>query len=158
MEQRGADKGGRGNREVTMGRWRKFRRLKKPMGADKHYNNLISGMKRRCHLSDVELLDVKAWLSGLKGTSPIACGYCEAWVDFVNISVDHAQPISRGGLSEPTNLIACCKQCNQAKGNMTQDEYRALLNAISAFEDGGERVLKRLVAAGNMFRGWRRRG
>ena len=31
-------------------------------------------------------------------------------------TVDHIQPLSRGGSDHPDNLQAACRACNQAKG------------------------------------------
>jgi HNH endonuclease len=38
-------------------------------------------------------------------------------------SRDHAIPKSRGG-GEGDNVIWCCHQCNQTKGQMTEQEFR----------------------------------
>ena len=38
-------------------------------------------------------------------------------------SIDHIQPISRGGATIPANLTACCSWCNSAKKDLTAVEY-----------------------------------
>jgi hypothetical protein len=38
-------------------------------------------------------------------------------------TVDHIIPKFRGGLDTPLNLVCCCKDCNELKGNMTKDEF-----------------------------------
>ena len=38
-------------------------------------------------------------------------------------TLDHLTPLSRGGTHFITNLVLCCTKCNNAKGNMTLDEY-----------------------------------
>lgn len=40
-------------------------------------------------------------------------------------TVEHKTPLNRGGRSEPSNLAAACNACNNAKGGMTEAEYRA---------------------------------
>jgi hypothetical protein len=42
-------------------------------------------------------------------------------------TVDHMQPVSRGGNSDLDNLMPCCSKCNQVKNNKTVEEYRAYL-------------------------------
>lgn len=39
------------------------------------------------------------------------------------LSLDHQQPLSRGGLNEPSNWRATHKQCNSEKGALTYEEY-----------------------------------
>jgi 5-methylcytosine-specific restriction endonuclease McrA len=37
---------------------------------------------------------------------------------------DHKDPLSRGGANHLRNLVWCCHDCNQSKGEMTLEEYR----------------------------------
>ena len=57
------------------------------------------------------------------------CVYC--WAHGLQ-TVDHAVPLSRGGNHAFSNLRPCCYDCNQDKGDMTEDEYRAHLRHRSA--------------------------
>lgn len=47
------------------------------------------------------------------------CQYCGSEE---HLTLDHVQPKSRGGLDTWTNLVACCKKCNIAKGDRTLEE------------------------------------
>lgn len=47
------------------------------------------------------------------------CGYCGSKK---NLTIDHVQPKSRGGLNTWNNLITCCSRCNSIKGDKTPDE------------------------------------
>lgn len=38
--------------------------------------------------------------------------------------LDHVIPLSRGGSSDPNNLVTSCAACNIAKGAKTPDEWR----------------------------------
>lgn len=40
-----------------------------------------------------------------------ACAYCPSPA----MGIDHVSPVSRGGLSEPGNLVPACKSCNSSK-------------------------------------------
>ena len=61
------------------------------------------------------------------------CSYCEDKITFKNISIDHIQPISRGGLKDSlTNIHFICLSCNMIKGNLTHDEYKKLLQFLLA--------------------------
>ena len=38
-------------------------------------------------------------------------------------TLDHKVPLSRGGLTTQDNLTAACQECNQKKGNLTEEEF-----------------------------------
>lgn len=46
------------------------------------------------------------------------CVYCGAHAG----TVDHVLPRSRGGANTWQNLVACCRPCNNRKGNQTPEE------------------------------------
>ena len=50
------------------------------------------------------------------------CGYCGVSATDVGaaLTIDHFQPISRGGGDIPANWVYCCFACNNAKGNHWQ--------------------------------------
>jgi 5-methylcytosine-specific restriction endonuclease McrA len=52
-----------------------------------------------------------------------ACAYCLR--TDVPLERDHVEPLSRGGLDEPSNVVPACKSCNSRKCN------RTLLDLIS---------------------------
>ena len=55
------------------------------------------------------------------------CQYCNKYHSCGELTIDHIVPRSRGGKNTWTNLVACCKKCNQAKGNKTPEEARMKL-------------------------------
>jgi 5-methylcytosine-specific restriction endonuclease McrA len=42
-------------------------------------------------------------------------------------TVDHPQPLSKGGARGRTNCVPCCSWCNQKKGDKTEVEFREWL-------------------------------
>lgn len=44
------------------------------------------------------------------------CGYCGIKVSFRKIEFDHFYPLSKGGKTEPKNMIPCCSVCNHGVG------------------------------------------
>lgn len=50
------------------------------------------------------------------------CQYCERTGPAGELTMDHVIPRSRGGASTWENLVACCIECNNRKGNRTPDE------------------------------------
>src|SRR5580700_2577499 len=51
-----------------------------------------------------------------------ACQYCGVVLHSSELTLDHVQPRSRGGLSTWENLVACCHSCNRRKGNQLPHE------------------------------------
>ena len=47
------------------------------------------------------------------------CQYCGIKITKANGTIDHVVPKYLGGLSTYENTVACCKQCNKYKGNLT---------------------------------------
>jgi hypothetical protein len=44
------------------------------------------------------------------------------------MSLDHKIPRRQGGTRAPENVVPACWNCNQEKGDMTLEEYRAMLS------------------------------
>jgi 5-methylcytosine-specific restriction endonuclease McrA len=45
------------------------------------------------------------------------CQYCCHSFSPRDLTLDHVQPVSRGGRKEWTNIVTACRRCNQKKGN-----------------------------------------
>lgn len=64
-----------------------------------------------------------------KKTKSWTCRYCGTKIyDRDDITVDHIKPISKGGKTEPSNLIICCKTCNKSKSSKHKNHYKKLLD------------------------------
>jgi len=72
-------------------------------------------MRRRAagRISAEELRGVRAMADGI-------CAYC---FKRRRLTVDHCDPISRGGTNDPSNLVMACRSCNSAKGALTPLEF-----------------------------------
>jgi 5-methylcytosine-specific restriction endonuclease McrA len=64
------------------------------------------------------------------------CWYCGIKLDGRNHSWDHQNPLGRGGSSSDSNLVRSCQRCNNEKGSMTVDEYRAWLQEMAPWKIG----------------------
>jgi len=46
-----------------------------------------------------------------------ACAYCGTTIeDGAQLTLDHLKPHSKGGTNVETNLVTCCKRCNDSRG------------------------------------------
>ena len=50
------------------------------------------------------------------------CAYCGRTCEERELTVEHIQPVSRGGRQEWTNVVTACRGCNMRKGNRTPEE------------------------------------
>ena len=57
------------------------------------------------------------------------CGRKTTSKGFHRGTVDHVIPLSKGGRTVDANLAWACYACNQAKGSLTGEEFRARLEA-----------------------------
>ena len=58
------------------------------------------------------------------------CRYCFEPLTFKNVTADHVQPKSKGGLDRKENFAPCCLSCNRMKGSMTANQD---MNRIKSF-------------------------
>jgi 5-methylcytosine-specific restriction endonuclease McrA len=84
------------------------------------------------------------------------CPYCLRKMQWNELSFDHMMPSSRGGANSSDNLVLCCNVCNRQKGNLTVEEYKALLVFLEGWPIMKESVLLRLRAGGAALRRRRR--
>lgn len=47
-------------------------------------------------------------------------------------TIDHKIPLSKGGDDRPHNYVLACRACNTLKGDMTFDEFMALIDVEAA--------------------------
>ena len=64
------------------------------------------------------------------------CTYCKFGFPKEALTVDHIVPQSRGGSDQLENLCIACRLCNGAKGDMTAEEYIAILEKARETEAG----------------------
>lgn len=64
------------------------------------------------------------------------CGYCEGPAN----TIDHIQPVSRGGRNVWENTVAACNGCNQRKGDRTPAEAGMRLLARPVIPAWGQLV------------------
>lgn len=68
-------------------------------------------------------LRASAWWKNRVGTG--RCYYCERSVHPSELSMDHKQPIVRGGRTSRNNVVPSCKDCNNEKGYQLLGEWIA---------------------------------
>jgi len=51
------------------------------------------------------------------------CHYCGRNFPSQELTMDHVVPISRGGKTTKSNVVPCCKECNNAKKQLLPMEW-----------------------------------
>ena len=84
------------------------------------------------------------------------CQYCAVVLHSSELTLDHVQPRSRGGLSTWENLVACCHSCNRRKGNQLLHELHdmKLLREPRPFSLHTSRHIMRMI--GHSDQKWRK--
>lgn len=83
------------------------------------------------------------------------CQYCGRVHTPGELTLDHVIPKSKGGHSNWDNLVACCKRCNNRKGNALPDEVgMRLLKHPQAFSLHVNRQIMRYL--GRSDASWRK--
>ncbi|MGD9302019.1 MAG: HNH endonuclease [Desulfobacterales bacterium] len=59
------------------------------------------------------------------------CHYCGRPVSPKDLTMDHVVPISRGGKSIKGNVVACCKDCNNAKKQLLPMEWEQYIKQFN---------------------------
>lgn len=81
------------------------------------------------------------------------CQYCKKKFPAGNLTLDHVVPRSRSGGNDWGNLVACCKPCNNKKGDRTPEEAGLTLGKRSLYGIHTSRQLVR--QAGEDNEAWR---
>ncbi len=55
------------------------------------------------------------------------CYYCGRKVSPKELTMDHIVPLIRGGRSTKSNIVPCCKECNNRKKHMLPIEWQEYL-------------------------------
>ena len=61
------------------------------------------------------------------------CGYCACELTRQTVTRDHIIPRAHGGRTTDDNLRASCRECNQTKGDLSLEEFRAAYFGGSEF-------------------------
>lgn len=95
----------------------------------KKSSNLRTSLKRRSKEYDtifkITLEEIREFIHRNYGKR---CRYCSVVLTVANIVCDHIYPISHGGDSVLDNLQLICRRCNVRKGNLSDKNFRRLLN------------------------------
>lgn len=123
------------------------RKLKRESPAKWKAQSLRSSLKSRGPI-EVDIKKVEELIF-----SESICTYCGNKIEIKQASYDHILPLSRGGKHGWSNLRLIDFTCNLMKGNLTDEEFRELMDFLKKRPSIYEILKTRLKAAGFMYRG-----
>jgi 5-methylcytosine-specific restriction endonuclease McrA len=100
-----------------------------------HYKSCVIYRKKYKHLKNFVVIglkwngkNVKRRTTGfakefINNHRNSTCIYCETKLNSENATTDHIIPISEGGNNSQINLMVCCFDCNNERGNTEFVEY-----------------------------------
>ncbi|MDH3974813.1 MAG: HNH endonuclease [Deltaproteobacteria bacterium] len=68
------------------------------------------------------------WWKNRKGKG--LCYYCRRPFHPSELTMDHIVPVIRGGKSVKSNVVPCCKECNNKKKHMLPSEWGEYLEGL----------------------------
>ncbi len=63
------------------------------------------------------------------------CYICGNLLQLKDCTIDHVDPLSRTGEDVSENRACCCVDCNEEKGDLRIDEYKALIALLKELDD-----------------------
>lgn len=130
--------------------------LKGVASAEEHTNLEVQSTRNRLNLpSVIRLHDYRRIPHQTRALSRknilmrdrYTCQYCLKVLPASELTLDHVLPRSRSGGTSWENLVACCHQCNNRKGNRTPEEANMkLYKQPKPFSLHTSRHLMRLLA------------
>jgi 5-methylcytosine-specific restriction endonuclease McrA len=109
----------------------------------KLYNSLISKRSRWAKENSATPQQIEELITLFIGKP---CFYCKEKLDAKNISLDHINPIAKGGEKSIKNLTIICKRCNIKKGTMRRANYLRLLTFLDSIGEDKDYVLRKLAS------------
>lgn len=78
------------------------------------------------------------WLEKTLADQGGVCALSGVPIDLLTCEIDHILPETRGGSDELSNLRLVCTRANEAKGNMTDEEFFELCRNVIRKSSGGQ--------------------
>lgn len=86
------------------------------------------------------LLRATGWWKRKRGAG--ICHFCGGAFSPSELTMEHIVPLSRGGKSVKSNLVAACKECNNKKKYLLPLEWEEYLRSLSVSPDDDPRGKK----------------
>jgi hypothetical protein len=114
----------------------------------KRTRTMRDGMKDRFGsvMLPFSLEALRVWLLQQFGAEDKAkrCPYCQrVFITVFTCVIDHADPASRGGSLDLTNLKPCCRNCNDIKGALGAMAFIGLMRYLDSIDPRDAQEIRR---------------
>ncbi len=90
------------------------------------FDNEISSKKEK---QKARILRNSQWWKRKRSSG--ICHYCNNKFVPKELTMDHIIPIARGGKTEKSNVVPCCKECNTKKSQLLPSEWKEYMDSLS---------------------------
>lgn len=73
----------------------------------------------------------EAWLWASVGLNVVRCPYCQTFIDFRSLVIDHKVPLKLGGSLDLENQEPVCERCNQLKNELLPGDFQHLMTFLA---------------------------
>lgn len=94
-------------------------------------------------------LDGLTYRSAVFARDGLLCSYCSKPLLISEATLDHVEPLARGGRNHPSNMVVACNTCNNRKGCLTLTEY--LLGEMTSLPIGEPKTSMSSCRQGGTF-------
>lgn len=122
-----------------------------PAQITKQYGHLRARAKKTGQSMPFTLAEYRAWYVA-QFPDTAACAYCRVRLTTAKPEPDHIIPLARGGSSELDNLILACHRCNVCKGELTGEEWTALLELMDRWPIPAQKYVDKKLYARPIYR------
>lgn len=91
---------------------------------------------------------IQKWL---ELNNPPVCYLSNKTISVASVEIDHKTPLCKGGSFSLDNAGLTTRFYNNAKGSLTEEEFRGLLDCVSKWSDKGESLLLRLISSNLIY-------
>ena len=77
-----------------------------------------------------QMLRRSQWWKNKRGKN--RCYYCQKNFSAKELTMDHRIPLTRGGKSCKSNIVPCCKECNNNKKYLLPSEWESYLAQLQS--------------------------
>lgn len=101
---------------------------------------LVYQHNRRTRLHDNGGILTPNDINAIRSNQNDLCYYCHDPLR-LNGTIDHKVPVSRGGSSNPSNIVLACKKCNSTKYTKTDTEFHVYMSALKEASSSPSSIL-----------------
>ncbi len=79
------------------------------------------------------------------------CHFCGSFLTLETLTLDHYDPLNKGGASSAENLVPCCKSCNEMKATISGKSFQRIQRLLVELAPDEQADIRRRLRRGGQF-------